>query len=45
MDVGCRLGKVQGLSLEQSVIDFDLRKYENHLGQDKYILRLVGKNL
>ena len=33
--------KVQGLSLKQGVIDFDLRK-QNHLGQGKYILHSLG---
>ena len=33
--------KVQGLSLEQGVIDFDLKKQKS-FEQDKCILRLVG---
>ena len=34
--------KVQGLSLEEGVIDFDLRTTKHHLGQDKCIMRSVG---
>ena len=36
-----RAHKVQGLSLEQGVTDFDLRK-QKHVDQDKCILRSVG---